>query len=417
MKINSHINNAVIGGGTIGLCCALELQRQEKDVVIFEPNTPASGCSLGNAGHFATEQIIPLANLDTLKKLPMCLWSQNSPLSIKYSYLPALFPWLTRFVCASTPAKVRSGINALSQLNHQALPAWLSLLRNNGLESLLKTSGSYLVMESERSLHRYRKTLDTLEISGVPFDVLSSKEIDNRIPVLAGKMRNGLFFGGTAHTVNPYRLGESLAKKFTQRGGKIIPLAVKKITTLPTKETILETKSSRHLTRYAIVAAGAFSKNLVKQTGHSVPLDTERGYHIMLPRPKIDLAQPVTFFERQFIATPMEHGLRLAGFVEFGGLKLPSNTQLAWHLYQQSKELIPEISAEGAENWMGFRPTLPDYLPVIGSSPKNPRILYAFGHQHLGLTQAAITAKLIASLAKEERLELDLTPFRIDRFS
>ncbi len=413
---NHAIDIAIIGGGIIALCCALQLQSRRRQVTIFEPNEPASGCSSGNAGHFATEQIIPLANPGTLQKLPTYLLSRNSPLSIKYRYLPKMIPWLTRFLCASLPGRNRNAILALSSLNQAAMPAWSSLLKDTRLNNMVNTTGSYLVMESSGSIDQYQQTLDTLRAKQVPLEVLDAVQVRKRLPMLHGNMQAAVYFKSTAHTVNPIRLGQSLANIFIQRGGTIIHQAVNSLATNAPQQVGLLTDHQYYSAKSVVIAAGAFSKPLAQQTGYKVPLETERGYHLMLPAPGAKLEHPITFYERQFIATPMDHGLRLAGTVEFGGLKLPPSADRAWNLYRQAKTLIPGLDKKGASSWMGFRPTLPDYLPVISQSPKNRNVLYAFGHQHLGLTQAAITGQLIADMISEEKAQIDIAPFKVDRF-
>jgi D-amino-acid dehydrogenase len=165
-----------------------------------------------------------------------------------------------------------------------------------------------------------------------------------------------------------------------------------------------------------IVAAGAWSKPLAAAMGDKVPLDTERGYNITFPSGRLGLTCPVVFEGEGFVATPLDTGDRVGGAVEFAGLSAPPNMARVDAILTRLKRFLPELDASGGERWMGFRPSLPDSLPVIGRSAATPRVLYAFGHGHYGLTQAAATAELVAAMAAGEAAPIDPAPFRPDRF-
>ncbi|GIU30485.1 FAD-binding oxidoreductase [Shewanella sp. MBTL60-007] len=421
MSTNTHPGTlTVVGAGIVGLAAAIELQRAGFDVTIVDKEGVGAGASKGNAGHFATEQVFPLADPAMLPKLPGMLMDPLGPFRIQPRYFFKALPWFMRFLHNMLPSRRSHNSRAIKALNQDSIAAMKSLAEFCNCKELLTLNGSLLVFEGtpEPEVHKeYRAYAD----AGVEVQLLSADEVRALEPSLSTNITNALYFTHVGHTEDPYRLCLALEAKFKQLGGKVVTEELVKINSSNTDSNIrLETNASSYTTERLIIASGAWSKPFAKQLGYSVPLETERGYHLMMPQ-RSRLSRPVASYNRKFIITPMLEGTRLAGTVEFGGLKAPLVEARADCLFPHAKALLPELfadaSVEDGERWMGFRPSMPDSLPVLGRSQKQSNVFFSFGHQHLGLTWSAITAKLLTQEVLGKQADIDLSPYRIDRFS
>lgn len=405
---------AVIGGGIIGLCIAVKLQLKGHDVTVFDKKGPGEGCSKGNAGHFATEQIFPLATPRLLPQIPQMLLAKNSPVSIRYQDVHKTMPWMLRFLMNARKSATEHATQALTDLNSKAMESWFSLLEEVGLTELITMQGSLLTFESESLFDSYRSTLRELRNRGVSCQVWERDTIRTKLPNLSENVQFGVFFPETGHTVNPYKICNLLSGEL--RNEWISEPVIEVYS--DGEKSIVATEKDRYSFDKVVIATGAESAHLVERiTGIRVPLQAERGYHLMLPELTKALPFAVSSADRKFIMTPMESGLRLAGTVEYAGLTSPPNMRRAIMLKELASGLLKQdlSSVKSGKKWMGNRPSLPDSLPVIDQT-EDKKILFAFGHQHLGLTQAAITADLICQLQSESSLSVDISPFALDRF-
>ena len=421
MKGNSEVTKAmadvaVIGAGIIGTCIAERLQHEGKQVVLIDREAPGEGCSKGNAGHFATDIILPLANLNNLLSVPKMLLDPLGPLTIRGRYLPKLLPWLFRYAWAAMPHKTAESISAIKQLNRPSIERFDALLQRTGLQQLMSKKGALTVFCSEKARQKNIKHAEFVRQHGVNVQVLDAEEVHAMEPNLDSSVVGALFYPDTAHSVSPYDLVTSLADKFESQGGEFAQMAVQSIEALEGHAVRLLTDGQPIEAKEVVIAAGAWSKSLAASVGHKVPLETERGYHLMLPEQQNLLTRPVVSFEHSFVMTPMADGLRLAGTVELGGLEADPNPARANILFDHAAKTLGSVKDQRGEIWMGHRPSTPDSLPVIGRSPKVPRVLFAFGHQHLGLTQAAVTADIIKAEVFDQQQTVDIRPYRVDRF-
>ncbi|AZF05684.1 FAD-binding oxidoreductase [Pseudomonas sp. R5-89-07] len=405
----------VVGAGIIGVACAVQLARQGRQVRVIDAQAPGMGASYGNAGHLATEQVFPIADLSILKRLPAMLLDPMGPLRLDWTYLPRALPWFMRLLLNLRPARYQRTVAGIRALNEASLGAWQRLLQSIGQPQLLREDGSLLVFERAES----RAALDALQQrmtqQGVPVAFWSAQAVHCAAPQLSEAIQGGLFFPATGHFLDPYTVvgelvaaAKALGVEFQQQ--RVLDAHV------DGNGVSLTTDQGTVTARQVLIACGAHSAALTAAlTGKRVPLDTERGYHLMLPHEHQRLPFAVTSLERKFIMTPMTDGLRLAGTVEFAGLKRPANTQRAWQLHRLSNGLFRQpLNADDATPWMGFRPSLPDSLPII-DQVCDGKVLLAFGHQHLGLTQAAVTAEKVARLASGEAVA-GLEAYRLGRF-
>lgn len=417
---------AVIGAGIVGICQALYLQRAGYQVCLIDRKGIAEECSKGNAGHFATEQVFPLADPSLLSELPKILLDPAGPFRVQPNYFLQAMPWLLRFLLNMKPRRVRANTDAIKALNQRAIAAYQPLIEDSGLSSLLSLNGSLLVFEqpiNEKSVRLYQSFL--AELVGV--ELLDRDQTLALEPNLSSAVQSSLFFTEVGHSVNPERLCKALADHFLVKGGEYLQAEVKGLDDLGHGVRLTTDKQSDgegvqpELFDRVVIATGAWSKSLLKPLGYSAPLDTERGYHLMVPIDNL-LQRPVASAERKFIITPMESGLRLAGTVEFAGLKAKPNYRRAEMLLPQAQALLqpqllsPQQSVKDLDRWMGFRPSLPDSLPVMGRAKNHPGIFFNFGHQHLGLTWAAICAEQMSQYISSETTDIDLSAYSIDRF-
>lgn len=425
MNIASQAKVAVIGAGIVGLTTALQLQRAGLSVVLLDAQGPGSGCSRGNAGHFATEQVFPLASIAVLRQLPAMLLDPTGPLRLRAGYFFKALPWLLRFVANVRPARQQALQQALSALNAQALPAWQRLLPQAEATDLVTFRGALLVSE-QPGLINLAQTFRQYQDAGIMVNWLEQAALRSREPALSTAVQGAIEFPDVAHTVDPYALCLRLHQQFIALGGLFRQQQVQRIRPcnsgyqldLTTDPKIPQSGPGELTlqTSKLVICAGAASHQLCAELGYRVPLEAERGYHLMTQsRP---LQCPVSSLERKFIMTPMQHGLRLAGTVEFAGINSAPDYRRASVLLQHANQLLAEpTSANPAlEPWAGNRPSLPDSLPVLGQAPRHPGIYLNFGHQHLGLTWAALTAELTSALLLGQTPGLHLSPYRIDRF-
>jgi D-amino-acid dehydrogenase len=419
---SKHI--VVVGAGIVGVCCARVLQREGHRVTLLDRNPPGEGASFGNASVLAVESVIPVATPGLWRKLPRMLADPLGPLALRWGYLPQLAPWLLRFLAASGPRRVEEISHALAELLQDSLAGYRTLLGEIGAESMLVQRGWIGAYASKAGLAGARAMTELQRRRGVEVAELSVAEMRQMEPALGRHLAGGFYYPQVAHVVDNYRLVVVLAEALQRDGGRVLRRDVigfrlgegggeggraPGVEAVETTEDTLECDA-------VVVAAGAWSKDLAGRLGARVPLDTERGYHLTLPAPQIELSRPVYASEFGMACTPLESGLRLGGTVEMGGLAAPPDWRRAEVLAKRGRQLFPELDASNASRWMGFRPSMPDSLPVLGPAPGAPNAVLAFGHGHLGLTLGARTGSLVADLLGGRTPPIDLAPFAADRF-
>ena len=408
----------VVGAGAVGVATALYLQREGWSVTLVDREPPGkAGASFGNAGLIATHIVEPLAVRSILPKLPQMLLDQTAPLAIRLSYLPTLMPWLIRLMRATAPAEVERITAALaSQLAH-ADEAYRVLIADADAEALIRRKGVIVVYPDQAYLEANAAyQLDLRRRNGVEFEMIGDNALRSMLPALSRDYRLGVLFNSACHTVDPFLLVSALARRFEARGGVFHRAHATGFTTRDGRVTAVRTGSGEVACDLVVVAAGIWSRPLARQLGSKVPLDTERGYHVMLQEPGIALDLPAIVGDVRFSITPMASGIRLAGTIEFAGLDAPPNPKRHEALLGHATRVFPGLATSKQTRWMGFRPSLPDSMPVIGPSPHFTNAYFGFGHGHLGLTSAAITGRVIADMAAGRKPAFDPTPFRVDRF-
>jgi D-amino-acid dehydrogenase len=404
----------VVGAGIVGICVAHYLQREGHDVIIVDRDGPGEGASKGNAGVFATGHVVPLGTPRTLKGVPWMLVDSASPLTLRWRYIHRIAPWLVRFVAASTPRRVEAISHALAALLACAMTSYAPLLRSAEAENLVQKRGWLVLYETEASRRAAEPDLALRRRRGIRVDELDEGAIRHLVPGLRRGPIWGVFLPDCQHALDPYRLTLKLAESFVRQGGTIQRANLS--TEIQSNGTVRVTTDAGPLTFDALViAAGAWSRSLLCGLGEDAPLDTERGYHVMTDN-SINLRLPLLCADHKFSVTPMTDGIRLGGTVEFAGLEAPANPKRWDIMIRHATALLPGLGPKMSSTWMGFRPSMPDSLPVIGPSARHANVFYAFGHGHLGLTLGAVTGRLIAELVTRRQPSIDLSPYRVTRF-
>lgn len=411
----SNFDLHIIGGGIIGLAAAVTLQARGVKVALLDANEVGQGASFGNAGHIATEQVFPIADASMLRHLPAMLLNPTGPLRIDWRYLPRLMPWAMQLLMNMRPEPFERIHQALLSLNQNSLQAWQDFATQWQLNNWIEVKGSLLTVEKPSSLElltAHGKRLNDIDVSN---ELLSKEALLEREPALQDNQLAALFFPDTGHVTNLKAVINQLHNTFRQLGGHVIEHCRVLAATSDADDIHLTTSQGDMTASKVMLSAGAHSKALAKQlTGVNIPLDTERGYHLMLPHESARLQIPVSSLDRRFVMTPMQEGLRLAGTVEYAGLDAPANMQRAQILLQHAQPMLKApLDASDSVSWMGFRPSTADSLPVID---KIERVFLSFGHQHLGLTQAVISAQMIAEYYFDEDHTIDPKPYQLARF-
>lgn len=402
----------VIGAGVVGLSAAIALQARGLSVSVLDREGPAAGASAGNAGAFAFTDILPLASPGILRKAPKWLLDPLGPLSVPPAYALKIAPWMYRFWRACSPRRVAQSTAAQTALMDLSKAALEPFLAETGTLPMLRKDGNLQVYESEAEFQASLPGWQARADHGIEFRHLDAADMAALQPGLAPRFTKGTFTPGWFSIADPRLYTLALAVHFRAGGGQILGHAVSALQ--PDGEGVLI--DGRFRAGQVVVAAGAHSHRIARTLNDAIPLETERGYNTTLPPDALDLRTQITFGGHGFVVSNLSTGIRVGGAVELGGLDLPANYRRSRAMLAKAKTFLPDLNTEGGTEWMGFRPSLPDSLPVIGPATSSCRVIYAFGHGHLGLTQSAGTARLVADLVTGRTPAIDLTPFSPLRF-
>jgi D-amino-acid dehydrogenase len=402
---------AIIGAGVVGLAIAERLLAEGREVVLIDPNPPGSGASYGNAGTIADYATLPVGTPDVLRNLPSLLFDRNSPLSIRRAALPSLAPWLIRFARQSLPGAARRNAAAIAALLEGACPLWEGLAQRIGGTDILQKRGCLYLYETKAAYRAAHADMTQRRSLGIKVDLIGPEELRQLEPGLPEVEGGAAYFTNAVFMADPGQMVQRLAHAITA------PILPHQITRLERTASgvLLSGDAVQIRARHVVLAAGAHSRALARDAGDRIPLETERGYHVEWDMQMSRITRPTCPTTRGFYLCPMSGRLRVAGTVELGGLTAPPSPHRIDRLVEGARAIFPDLPAPD-RTWMGFRPSLPDSLPVIGPSRGGTDVIHAFGHGHIGLTLAPITARLVADLIAGRTPERDLGPTRPDRF-
>ena len=405
----------IIGAGIQGISNALFLQKKGFEVTIFDRDQPGSpAASYGNAGHFSPYASVPINRPDILTDVPAMLLSSTGPLALKWNYVPKMIPWFLQFIKNCTTKKMMHTAKNMHQILDLALPAYDELFDEIDIGSLVEKKG-ILYIWNDKNLKSRELEIKVRNELGVDQQVVTPREIHDLEPNIKPIYHGGVYYQYGRHARNPKKILLKLYELFIKKGGKFLKMNVKDIN-FDHEKPIIRTEAQSFIFDKIVIACGSFSKRLTDKLDEKIPLDTERGYHVHFKDCDHLLSRPVIFQNRGFGITPMEQGLRVVGTVEFGGLDNPLSKSRVKNLIDNAKYMMGDLP-EHEDEWLGFRPTLPDYLPVIGPSKNHKNIFYCFGHHHLGWTLGPISGKIISGMIANENTNLELKPYSSLRFS
>jgi D-amino-acid dehydrogenase len=402
--MDNQASVVVIGAGIVGAAIARALQRDGHAVTLVDSAAPGRATSYGNAGFIAIDHMLPLARPSTLRRIPKMLADRNGPLTIHPPSLPRLLPWMARFaLAAASKAQVQKAVDAYGALMAEANIAWKAEIQASGLGDLFKSNGALYVYENEAAFAEDAEERKLQQEKGVAFEIVDGARARALAPGLSPLIVRGVHFTDGMHTVNPHRVVATLAERFAADGGRLVQGTVRGFVRDGNNVMAVSLAESALPAKAVVIAAGRASGDLTRALGFKAPLVAERGYHVMLAPDNVRFDLPVCPAERSFFITPMQEGLRLAGTVE---LAAPAQKP-SWHradiLVKHLAAIFPGVGGAERSRWIGERPSLPDFRPAIGRAPKLANVYCAYGHNHVGLTLATATARLIArQMAGEE---------------
>lgn len=406
----------IVGAGIIGIACAHKLQESARRVALIDREGVACGASFGNAGGFAFSDILPLAASGKLRNVPKWLMDPVGPLTIPPAYFLRVLPWLVRFWRAGFPDRAGASILAQSALMRLASTEMAAMIKTCDLGRMIHSDGSLELYASDAEFAASSAGWRARAEAKIAFEHVHGDRLAELQPGLSRQFVAGTFVPDWQTVADPYDFACALADHVEKKGGRFAKACATAVTPMDDGARVELADGKALAAKLVVVAAGAWATRLVRRLGDDVPLETERGYNTTLPPGAFDLRRQLIFGAHGFVVTPLSTGIRIGGAVELGGLDLAPNYARADAMLRKAAGFLPGLKTGGGRQWMGFRPSLPDSLPVIGPSKASSRIILAFGHGHLGLTQSAATGRLVADLACGRSPAIDMVPFRPHRF-
>ena len=409
----------IIGAGIQGICIGLQLIKKGIPVTIFDRYDPLSAeyksASYGNAGHFSPYAVLQFNRTDVLTDVPKMLLSSDGPLALKWNHVLKMTPWLFHYLKNFNKKSMLHTAKNMHQILSLSNDAYEEVFKEINISNLVEKKGIIYVW-TNKNLKSRELEIKVRNDLGIEQKLLTQKEIIDLEPNLKPVFDAGVIYESAMHARDPHGILKEIFRLFIKKGGKFIQENIISLQQDKINQTVMKSERSEYVFEKSVIASGAFSKNLTDQLGEKIPLDTERGYHVHFKNMDHLISRPVIFLDRGFGMTPMNQGLRAVGTVELGGLKNPPSKKRIDYVVKCAKELLPQLESHNDE-WLGFRPTLPDFLPIMGPSLKNKNIIYAFGHHHLGWTLGPVTGKIVSGIAAGEKTNLDLSPYSSKRFS
>ena len=405
---------AVVGAGIVGICSAFFLQKNGFQVTLLDKKEPGSMTSFGHACTFADYANVPVNSPDLFRDIPSMLLRSDGPLAVDFFHVLKNLNWTTKFLQNCTTKKVEYISKSLGNLLNNSSISYDEIFTDVKVSEYIKNEEALYLYQNETEFLKAKTTNELRQKNGVRIKTLSKNKILDLEPSLAPVFFNGQIFIGSRHTTNPSMISKRIFETFINNGGEFIQSHVDDLI-VEDGSVNVNLDNNNHKFEKVIICAGAWSNNLSKKIGESFPLDTERGYHVMFNNHGL-INRPVGWSQSGFYLVQLEEGLRAAGTVEIAGLSKPENKKRIQMIESQARRLLPQLN-EVKSTWLGFRPTLPDSLPVIGPSKRNKNIIYAFGHQHIGWTLGAVTGKIINSICNERVPNINIEPFSPSRFN
>jgi len=406
----------IIGAGIVGMSCAVQLQQQGLSVMVVDQEAPGDSTSHGNAGVIARCGCIPVAMPGFAWQVPGLLLDPAGPLSMPLGNILNIAPWGLKFIRNSSKNRILEISSSLNILLQDALSLHLKQAKLVQAQHLVKASNYHYLYRSAAAFEKEKLSWQLRREYGIKYNIIKGSELRNLEPDVSAEFNFVVSLQDHGFTSNPGGLVKAIAEHFQKSGGIILQRKILGFVKNDDTVHALQTEQGDVLINKLVIAGGAWSTKLASELQDNVPLTSERGYHIEVPTPKVELHSPIMFSEGKLVATPMQGGIRFAGLVELQKPDAEADTKFGRRLLHHAKQLFPTIDTSDFVEWMGSRPSITDSLPVIGKSVRYDKVFYAFGHQHMGLTLAPQTGKLVTELVLGKPSSIDLSPYRVNRF-
>ena len=412
MSSKPHI--AVVGAGIVGICSAYFLNKSGFQVTLIDKNDPGSMTSYGHACTFADYACVPINSTNLFKDVPSMLMRSDGPLSIDFFYMIKNINWALRFLRNSSRNNVNNISEALANILKSASVSYDEIFSDVEVSNYIRNEEAIYLYKNEIAYLNAKRANAIRKKNGVEIKILSQNDVLDLEPNLARVFHNGQLFIGSRHTTNPLAISKKIFESFINNGGIF---KKQNVTNINPEETLVSLNYNNNNYNFdkVVICAGSWSNNLTKKFGENFPLDTERGYHVMFDNHNL-INRPVGWSHSGFYLVQLQEGLRAAGTVEIAGLSKPINKKRTKMIEEQARKLLPQLN-DVKSTWLGFRPTLPDSLPIIGKSQKYKNIIYGFGHQHIGWTLGAVTGKIINTLCEDRNTNINIESFSPNRFN
>ena len=406
---------AVVGAGIVGICTSYFLQQSGFKVTLIDKANPGTMTSYGHACTFANYANVPVNSPSLFVDIPKMLFAKDGPLAVDFFYIIKNLPWAFKFLKNCQKDKVEEIASSLANLLHHSRLSYDHIFKEVKVSEFIKNEENIYIYDSKKSYEAASYSNYLRKKNNIKVKELNKKEIHDLEPNLASVYYAGHLFVGSRHTTNPLAISKKIFESFLEGGGEFINENVKNLTN---REDLVEISLQEKKIKFdqVVICTGAWSKSLANMIGDDFPLDTERGYHVLFDSDKQLIDRPIGWSQSGFYLVQIEEGIRAAGTVEIAGLHKPLNQKRISMIERQARKILPHLGAVKS-TWMGKRPTLPDAKPIIGRSLKNKNVMYAFGHQHIGWTLAAVTGKAINELAKGSQPNFDISAFSPNRFN
>lgn len=407
----------VIGAGIVGVSSAIYLQREGHDVILIDKIGPAGGASYGNGGILVSSGIVPVNAPGLIKKAPSMLLNSNSPLFMRWSYLPTMLPWLLRYISKANAHDATKVAKALEPILRDSPNEHRALAKGTGAEKWIESSDYVFVYANKNEYKKDKFAWNLRKNAGFQWEEMDAQAFGNYDPLFANKNKFAIRLSEHGHLTDPGQYVTDLSAHMVKQGGELRITTAKEIAHENGK--LIGVKTSEGLLKCdkVVIATGAWSKNITEKLGLNIPLESERGYHIELINPSITPRSTMMLVAGKFVITPMQGRLRCAGIVEFGGLNSPPSKAPIALLKSHIRASLPEIKYDGIETWMGHRPAPIDSIPFIGPIDSVPGVYVAFGHHHVGIAGGARTGRLVADLIENRNPMIDMKPYQVNRFT
>lgn len=406
----------VIGAGIVGAATAIWLRRAGHEVTLIDKGEPGMGASYGNGCILASCAIVPVTTPGLLPKGPKYLMDPNFPLFMRWSYAPKLVPWLVKYLSHANDGDTRRIAKGLTHVIGDSVEQHQALTRGTPAAKWVQESDYCFAYENRAAFDADKYVWDLRREAGFVPELIEGAEVQEREPILAPEMKLLAVMKNHGFILNPGKYVRDLVKLLQEMGGRFVQAEVKDFDLSGGRISAVDTDKGRFECREAVLATGVWSKPLMQKLGLNVPLEAERGYHIVFKGPSQTPNNPMMLASGKFVATAMDQGLRCAGVVEFGGLSEEKSKAPLALLRRKVKECFPQMVAESEEEWLGYRPAPSDSLPLIGEVGSTG-VYAAFGHHHVGLTGGAKTGRMVADMIAGQPSNIDLRPYEPDRFA